>query len=242
MTIEQQIIEYAKQQEPREMCGFVVFKGKKKQFIPCENIASDPISYFEVAADDWIKVQEYDGVIALVHSHPNGERALSTADRQMQIQSNLDWWLVTRGEIRKFRNVPPLLGRDFKHRESDCYTIICDAYMLAGTELPQVEYDEDWYEQGKDLYIETLKNSGFEQVTEPQLGDVILMQVISPVANHSAIYLGDNLMLQQCNNRLSKRDYYNGYWERHTHSIWRFKQWQQLDFTAIYNDLALSLS
>ena len=85
--LEQQLIDYAKQQEPREMCGFVVFKGSEKVFVPCENMACDPENFFEISPDDFIRASQYDGIVALVHSHPNGEAILSSADRQMQLNS-----------------------------------------------------------------------------------------------------------------------------------------------------------
>nr|WP_284676055.1 Mov34/MPN/PAD-1 family protein [Neisseria subflava] len=37
--------------------------------------------------------QKYGKIIAVVHSHPNGEPFLSGADRQMQIQTGLPWIL-----------------------------------------------------------------------------------------------------------------------------------------------------
>lgn len=242
MKLEQKIINYAKAQAPHEMCGFVVFKGGKRLFIACKNIAADPVNCFEISSDDWLNAQSYDGVIAIVHSHTTDVRVLSTLDRKMQTQSGLDWWLVCGDEIKQFRNVPHLLGREFEHGVSDCYTLLRDAYMLSGVDLPDFNREEDWWINGQDLYIDNTEKHGFERVDNPQIGDVILMQVVSPVANHAAIYLGDNLILHQLNNRLSKRDLYDGYWVRHTHSIWRFKAWQKLDFTGIFNDLALSLN
>lgn len=242
MTIDEKIIAYAKQQQPREMCGFVVFNGKQKQFVPCENIAVDAENYFEISSDDWLKVQLYDGIVALVHSHPNGKPILSSADRQMQVNSALDWWLVCDGKIRKFRNIPHLLGRKFKHGETDCYTLFRDAYMLSGVDFPNFERANDWWHENKSLYLDNMEKQGFERAIEPQQGDVILMQVGADVPNHSAIYLGRNMVLHHSPNRLSKRDLYDGYWLKHTHSIWRYKKWSQLDFTAISNDLENSLS
>lgn len=243
MTIEQQILAYAKQQEPREMCGFVVLNGGKKQFIPCENIAADPENYFEISPDDWLSVHQYDEIIALVHSHPNGAPVLSSADRQMQRQSDLDWWLVCDDEIKQFRNVPHLLGRDFIHGEQDCYTLFRDAYMLVGLDFPNFHREDLWWENGGNLYLDNMEKHSFFRIDDgPRLGDVILMQVGADVPNHAAIYLGKwQQVLHHSPKRLSKRDSYDGYWFKHTHSIWRHEQWQKLDFTGILNDLAVSL-
>ncbi len=61
---------------------------------------------------------------------------LSEADRRLQVQSDLPWWLVCRGAIHKFRCVPHLTGRRFEHGVTDCYTLFRDAYHLAGIEMP----------------------------------------------------------------------------------------------------------
>ncbi|MGV6989664.1 C40 family peptidase [Testudinibacter sp. P80/BLE/0925] len=240
MTLEQHIIAYAKSYEPQEICGFVVFEGAQQRFIACDNIAAEPERYFEIHPDDWLKAQLADGIVALVHSHPDGLPFLSEADRQMQVRSGLDWWLVCDEKIHQFRHVPHLIGREFAHGTADCYSLFRDAYMLAGFDFPEFTYDEEWYREEQDLYLDNMAKHGFTCVSEPQPGDVILMQISSPVANHAAIYLGNQQMLHHTPNRLSKRDIYGGYWQRSTHSIWRHSQWQPSNFTAIYNDLAAS--
>ncbi|MBE2898071.1 C40 family peptidase [Pasteurellaceae bacterium 20609_3] len=240
MKLQDTILNYSKQQEPREMCGFVVFDGDKKIFLPCENIADDGENYFEIHPDDWLKAQLYDGIVALVHSHPDGKPILSEADRQMQVQSALDWWVVCNGEIHKYRNIAPLTGREFIHGEQDCYSIVRDAYMLSGLDLPDFERWDDWWYDNRTLYLENIEKCGFYQVDKPQIGDVILITIGADVPNHAAVYLGNNYVIHHSPKRLSKRDLYDGYWLKHTHSIWRNKRWLQLDFTAILNDLAIS--
>ncbi|TNH06619.1 C40 family peptidase [Testudinibacter sp. TR-2022] len=245
MNLEQKIIDYAKQQAPHEMCGFVVFDGGKMRFIACDNIASEPEHYFEIATDDWLKVQAYDGVIALVHSHPDGEPALSAADQQMQLQSGLDWWLVCDSKLHKFRHIQPLLGRTFVNQAADCLSLCRDAYMLSGQDFPQFDYTFDWYEKGEQSYIDGLAKYGFERLADSQdlqLGDIVMMQVGSSVANHAGLYLGDQLLLHHSPNQLSRRVIYGGYYLQVTHSIWRYKQCSQLNFTAILNNLSLTIN
>jgi len=60
------------------------------------------------------------------------------------------------------------------------------------------------------------------------------------IANHAAIYIGNQQILHHCPNRLSKRDAYGGFWIDYTHSIWRHKKWQKLGYTAILNNMATS--
>ena len=47
---------------------------------------------------------------------------------------------------------------------------------------------------------------------EVQPGDLILMNLVSPVPNHAAIYLGDQQILHHVQGRLSSRDLLGGYY------------------------------
>ena len=67
------ILAHADQCKPQESCGFVVFDGKKNRYIPCENLAADPIRYFEIAPEDFIAAEEAGKIVALVHSHPDSD-------------------------------------------------------------------------------------------------------------------------------------------------------------------------
>lgn len=240
-----EIIAYSKAEEPREMCGFVVLRGGEKIFMPCENVAKDKEEHFEIDPDDYLRAEESGEVLALVHSHPNGEPKLSPADLHTQMMCQLDFWLVCDGEIHAFEKIPPLIGRDFDHGRMDCYTLYRDFYRLAGCELPNFERDDYWWEDGLNLYLDNIEKHGFERVADEhdlQIGDVILIQVGANVPNHASIYVGNQTVLHHAPKRLSKRDLYDGYWLKHTHSIWRFKKWLTLDFTVPLNSLELALN
>ncbi|MDH2923801.1 proteasome lid subunit RPN8/RPN11 [Nicoletella semolina] len=245
-----EILSHAKATVPQEACGFVVSRYQDSEliYLPCENVALDPVNYFDIDADDFVQAELQGEIVAVVHSHPDSDTEkglpyLSTADRECQVQLNLPFWLVCDGELQIFRPIAPLIGRRFENNQQDCRNIILDSYMLAGRDIPdRSRYEFNWFEQAN-LYEEGLIAWGFERLAfdaAPQLGDVILLQIGSPVANHAGIYLGNQMMLHHSQGRLSARVPYDGSWLSHTHSIWRDKQWQQLSFTAILNDLALT--
>ena len=156
---------------------------------------------------------------------------------------DLDFWLVAGGEIKQFRNIPPLLGRQFENNKQDCRNIVLDSYMLAGIELPDnSKYPFEWFET-ENLYEDGLLRCGFYRVmheADIQIGDVVLIQVGSKVANHAGVYLGNQMMLHHSQDRLSARVPYDGFWLNNTHSVWRHKEWYKLNFTAILNDLCVS--
>lgn len=237
------LLELAKEYEPLEMCGFVVSIEGKLEFIHCENIAPDPQNYFEISPDDFIRAEEKGHILALVHSHPNGEPKLSLADRQMQLLSDLDWWLICDDEVYQFPKVVPLISRTFEHGKMDCYTLFRDFYYLCGFDFPDYLRADEWWWQGENLYLEHLEENGFYQVSleNIQVGDVVLVRIESPVPNHAAIYVGEQRVLHHAPKRLSKRDLYDGYWLKYTHSIWRHKEWLMSNSTAVLNNLAANL-
>lgn len=240
-TIEDEILAHAEAEYPKESCGFVVNSNGRQIYIPCKNVADDPENFFEIAPEEVAKIYINYEPLAVVHSHPDGTSYLSTDDRTYQVNTNLDWWLVCDNKVHKFRPISPLLGREFKHGELDCYTIFRDCYMLAGVDLPDFEREDKWWWHDQNLYLDNLEKNGFYKVETPEIGDIILMQIQSDVPNHVGVYVGNQMILHHITNRLSKRDLYDGYWQNSTHSIWRYKWKSQLNFKAILNDLEMNL-
>ncbi|MFQ0991298.1 C40 family peptidase [Gilliamella apicola] len=234
-----QIINHAISCGENECCGFVI---DNKIYMPCNNISPTPTETFEISPDDWITAEDLGEITAIVHSHPNGLPILSEADQIYQQHTAIDWWLVCDNQIHKFRFIKPLLGREFEHGKTDCLTIVRDAYMLAGIDLPDYERADDWWHHGQNLYLDLLPKNGFERVEAENLqeGDVILVCLGSETPNHAAIYVGNQHILHHCPDRLSKRDLYGGFWRNYTHSIWRHKQWQKFGYTAISNNMAIN--
>lgn len=236
--MEKLILDHAAACYPAESCGFVIETLAGQQYMPCVNIADQPTENFEISPDDWLRAHTAGEVIAVVHSHPDGLPILSVADRKAQRRTALEWWLVFGGEIRKFLNVPPLRGRQFEHGTLDCYTLFRDAYHLAGILMPDFVREDEWWKRGENLYIDNMESTGFYRVNNPEPGDIILICLGTTVANHAAIYCGEQEILHHCPERLSRRDVYDGFWLKYTHSIWRHSEWQSSGFTAICNDMA----
>lgn len=146
-------------------------------------------------------------------------------------------WSVITGYINSA--APHLTGRQFEHGVTDCYTLFRDAYHLAGIDMPDFDREDDWWSQGKSLYLDHLEAAGFYRVNpeDAQPGDVLICCFGSPTPNHAAIYCGNGELLHHIPEQLSKREGYNDKWQRRTHSIWRHRQWCESAFTGIYNDL-----
>ncbi|HCM1914665.1 TPA: phage tail protein [Salmonella enterica subsp. salamae serovar 28:r:e,n,z15] len=234
------ILAHARWCSPQESCGYVVQAGSDTIYLPCKNTSLEPTMYFRMVPEDFLRASAMGEVTALVHSHPGGVPYLSEADRRLQLQTGLPWWLVCDETIHKFRPVPFLTGREFKHGITDCYTLFRDAYHLAGIDMADYPREDEWWTQGKNHYLDNLKQEGFYQVSadDARPGDILICCFGSSVANHAAIWCGDGELLHHVPEQLSKRERYTDKWQRRTHSIWRHRQWHASAFTGIYNDLA----
>lgn len=234
------ILNHAKKCGETESCGFII---DNKTYLPCKNISPIPTENFEISPDDWIRAEDLGKITAIVHSHPNGLPILSMADQFFQQKTALDWWLVCDNKIHKFRYMQYLIGREFNHGIMDCYTLFRDAYHLCGLNFPNFVRENNWWDKGQELYLDNMSLNGFYQiqVSDIQIGDVILFMLNSKSANHAAIYVGNNSILHHLPKRLSKRDLFGGYWLNNYHSIWRHRKWRSLNFTAILNNMEINL-
>ena len=217
-----EILQHAKTEDPRECCGLVaVVKGRQRYF-PCRNIAQTPDEHFVL--DGWHEVEDKGEVVAVVHSHPKTNPAPSTADRVACEKSELPWFIVnpkTEGwgycEPEGFEL--PYVGREFVHGIVDCYTLVRDWYAREyGIQLRDYDRRDRWWDHGENLYVENFQKEGFRKipVEEVRQGDLILMNLVSPVPNHAAIYIGDQRVLHHVQGRLSSRDVYGGYYGKST--------------------------
>ena len=235
MTLTEQIISHAKHVYPNECCGLIV----DGDYITCKNVADDPSETFRISPNDW---QPADVV---VHSHPQGQRYLSGADRAAQHKMRCDWWIAVANadswELIKYRYTPLLRGRTFEYGKRDCYSLVEDAYMLCGIELMKYKRKGEAQEIEDNAFIVNFPKSGFYQVelNDMQPGDVILTSIRGN-ANHASIYLGDEQVLHHPYGGLSRREGFCDVWHKTMHSVWRHQNWQPQMMTAVFNDLGVN--
>ncbi len=213
---------------------FILKNGDK---IECKNLSKNEDEFL---IDDLDAIKYLPDAAAIEHTHPDQSCYLSTADRICQINTGLEFLL----HGRKYRPCLPLLGREFKHGLTDCFTLMRDFYMLAtGYDMPDYKRRDQWWANGEDLYLDNLPKEGFYKVDNCDImqGDLILISLLSNTPNHAALYLGDGVILHHLPDRLSKRDIYGSRYRKLTNSVWRFKKWQTSDYTGISQDLAINL-
>lgn len=214
----------ALQRFPNESCGLVI----AGEYRPFPNVADRPHEHFQLPAD---APDEYQAVI---HSHcaPDAGLHPSAADMAGQFETAVPWGIVlTDGKECSrpvwwgdFRLHEPLIGRAFIHGITDCYSLI-EAFwhQKHGVRLPVFPRDWDWWHARGDLYRDGFGKAGFRQIKESEgrSGDVVLMQVRSPVPNHAGIVLDGGLILHHLQRRLSRREPLGGWRKFITHWLRR---------------------
>ena len=217
-----EILQHAKTETPKECCGLVaVVKGRHRYF-PCQNIADTPDEHFVLSG--WNEVEDQGEVVAIVHSHPKTNPEPSTADRVACEKSELPWFIVNPntegwGYCEPAGFELPYVGREFVFGVVDCYTLVRDWYAREyGIQLRDYDRRDKFWDRGENLYLDNFAAEGFCKipVEEVQRGDLILMNLVSPLPNHAAIYMGDQQVLHHVQGRLSSRDVYGGYYGKST--------------------------
>jgi cell wall-associated NlpC family hydrolase len=152
-------------------------------------------------------------------SRPSSESiAIVVADNRM-------YWDIDDTVIADY----PLYGRPFVHTVFDCYTFLKDYFnRVYNIPLPTVSYEDNWWGRGDDHYKNHIDQAGFEVVNPPiQVGDVIAMKVMSPVINHTAVYLGGGEIAHHMPERASKKEKFRPAYLRMTSGYYRHKDLSQ---------------
>lgn len=227
---------------PQEMCGAIAdIHDKGRRFFSIDNIAENPEETFEMNPKGWQALAADGEIVAVVHSHPNGEPFLSGADRQMQIQTGLPWILAVGGRLKQFRCCPHLRGRVFEYGKADCGALIRDAFMLMGIDLPdntRGDIDDDAEHEYLRKHFERV---GFVRISDDLRGGDVILTSYGGHANHAALYLGNGQILHHAYNQLSRCEPFNQWWSERVHSVWRYPLFEPDMLQAVENDLLHSV-
>lgn len=218
--------EHAKKHFPVESCGLVLIVNGKEKFWPCKNVSQYGHNFI-MDPEDYATGEDLGEVIAIWHSHCGLPPKPSEADLVSCERSGLEWYIYSTPMNSWYSFKPsgykaPLIGRQYTYGVLDCYSLARDWYAEQGIILEDIERKEGWWHRGETMFEDNFRRLGFEETTELEPGVGILMQIKSPIINHSAIYLGDDLILHHAFNRLSSRDVYGGMYKKNTVKLVRY--------------------
>lgn len=205
---------------PNEAVALVI----DEKVVPVKNCAANPLNEFAVDVMDYADALLSNKLNAVLHSH-NAATQHPRLDPRTPSGKDLDSWIAvnvpfgiaaTNGEAVSDllwlddSKIEPLEGREFIHGKHDCYSIWRDYYRLNyGITMRNYSRDYCWWLNNQDRYNdESIREEGFVEVSrnDLQVGDVVLMRVVSPVLNHCAVITGQNEILHQLSHRLSGTD------------------------------------
>lgn len=251
------ILKHAEEGYPNEICGVVVITptGSEK-YIKCNNIAKDPTKDFQICPTSFIDAEEIGEVVGICHSHPDSSSkpspydiAVMSTNRELELQIDPDsnpipWHIVSWPE-GDYRQVIPevckeLIGRPFVHNFWDCWQVCNDYYKkYHGLVFERYQREDGWWEvkDGPSHYVDGFEKAGFYEVSKPQIGDLIVMQIGRTYhPNHAGIYLGNTesfegrnlyggpFLLHHMYNKKSEIIMYGGQWANRTRLILRHKE------------------
>lgn len=189
--LDQELCRLAALYPGKEACGYI---GADHRAVLVENVALTP-------SDEWRMRPGAvpSDALAVWHSHPDGPAYPSHADMVYSIASALPHAIVVDDSVLWFgEGVPkrPLIGREFRHGITDCYSAIRDAYFACSIDLPDYPREWQWWNNGENLYNDFFKHAGFKEIefSDALPGDVLLFCIRSNVINHAAIWCGGDLI------------------------------------------------
>ncbi|OOR90238.1 phage tail protein [Moraxella caviae] len=245
-TLKNQILTHYQKCLPKECCGVIIKTAKQKHYVPCANLAYGNDSFI-LDPSDWVAAEGMGEIIAIVHSHPNGDILPSDGDR-LQMSLHGVPWVITNGTdfgvYEPDDYTAPLLGREYHHGLLDCYSLVRDYYNRElNIKLPDFTRTDSWWEDEhhEPLYQNNFEKAGFIQVQDLKPYDVILCRVgRTHHINHALVYLGDtqltsedsephrgDVIIHHPHGALSRREIYGESWQRRTAMVVRHRDLHQ---------------
>lgn len=222
-----EIEKHFKKEYPREGCGIIgIVKGRKRWF-PCKNVATDEDDFI-MSSEDWFDVKSKADIFAVVHSHPDADNTPSESDISNCNALGVPYYIFSYPEMDLNIVEPktlayPLIGREYKFGERDCFEAMRDYLFSEGIEIPaRAMFEDNWWEKGLDYFNEdTISQWGFKKVTKPQRNDLLIFQMSESVGDHCGVYLGNDVFFHHAENRLSCRESLYPLWAKHIIGIYR---------------------
>ena len=95
-----------------EVCGFIILKDDEFDILEVENMAEDKESEFYISAKSFLYARENNQLVAVFHSHPNGNEEPSEYDKNCSEATCIPF-VIFSNQTRKFSAyIPEFLDVD----------------------------------------------------------------------------------------------------------------------------------
>ena len=223
------IKDHAKECGPLECCGLILSSAEGSlEVYRCKNNQTKK-GRFSINPKDYLKASEQGDIVAAYHSHLEG-LSFSEFDMYNSNIHNIKYILFSMKE-NSFVTYDPnselneYVGREFEIGATDCFTLLKDFYKNElNISIRNYFRDEDWKKNLPDLFDKYFEKENFKEVKNLKKHDTLLFKTSKDdFSSHCAVYLGNQLMLHQPRNMISRIDEYDERYKRITNKIIRHK-------------------
>ncbi len=221
-------INHSQSSTDKEICGLVI----NDKYYPCSNISEDPHNFI-MDPIDYAKYSSLGTIDLICHSHLGISCRPTQADIHSCNAGSTTWAICSAVSRDIYYLVPnsieiPLLGREYSFGTTDCWGLISDVlkYEKNINVGRLLVTSKEWYTNGLNILEEHSEEYGFKKInfSEAKKYDIILFKSgKSKVPNHVGILHDNGTFLHHCENRLSTRDAFGGYWNKCAVAVYRHK-------------------
>ena len=231
MNWQEEALNHAKIEDPKECVGLLLnIRGKEKYF-PCRNLSMTAHQCFILDPEDYVKADNTGEIKAIVHSHPVTPPFPSEADKLGCEQSKLPWHIVNPkteqwGYYEPCGYKPPLKGRPWVWGVTDCWSLVRDFYKEEKN-IELLDYERPVTPQEFNdvpLFERYAERTGFKELDPNETlknDDILLMSIMYNTLNHVAIFL-DGDVLHHLTDRLSCKEPYSAWLQKCTGKRYRY--------------------
>lgn len=202
--IKKQIKNQYKKEFPKECCGLIVSDRGDLTCVPTQNDSLEK-DFFRVNPREYLEASNLGEIVAVYHSHTNGNKNFSEFDKFNSINHDITYVMYCPENNSLIQFSPSCgdfnnyIGRKFEIGESDCYSLVRSFYEAElKVTLGHYYRDQNWRSYLNDLFEKHFEDEGFYQVNDLNKYDCILFSNgENKPCSHISIYLGNGLILHQ---------------------------------------------